>query len=130
MSNQPQQTPLVDMLRSVPRKHRTEWETQWAEDGTATGHAMSPIGKHCHDAADRIEQLEAQLAESNHALDCITTTSGELQDVCNGLEAQLDRVRELPDEWLIQITDTDDEKLGIRFCAHELQQALEQDNDA
>lgn len=58
ISDNAQKTPLVEMLRSVPKTHRTEWEIQWAEDGTATGHAMSPIGKHCHAAADRIEELE------------------------------------------------------------------------
>ena len=60
-----------------------------------------------------------------YAIDIITDTDKRIKE----LGAQLDRVRELPDEWLIQITDTDDEKLGIRFCAHELQQALEQDNE-
>ena len=35
-------------------------------------------------------KLEAQLAESDRALDCMTLAAGELQDVCNGLEAQLD----------------------------------------
>ena len=53
-------TPLVDLLRNVPITHRTEWEIQWAEDGTPTGHAMCPIGKHCHDAADRIESETAR----------------------------------------------------------------------
>ena len=55
-------TPLTELLKAVPITHRTEWETQWAEDGTPTGHCMSPIGKHCHEAADRIAELEQELS--------------------------------------------------------------------
>jgi len=54
-------TPLTELLKAVPITHRTEWEIQWAEDGTPTGHAICPIGKHCHDAADRVTELETRL---------------------------------------------------------------------
>jgi hypothetical protein len=60
MSEQAYETLLVDLLRSVPIDHRTEWEIQWAEDGTPTGHSIATIGKDCHEAADRIEELEAE----------------------------------------------------------------------
>jgi hypothetical protein len=60
MDNQPQKTPLTDHLRSVPANYRGQWEIQWAEDGAATGHAMSPLGRHAHEAADLIESLERE----------------------------------------------------------------------
>ena len=83
-------TPLVDMLRSVPASHRTEWETQWAEDGTPTGHAMSPIGKHCHDAADRIADLEAELATITKLYNTNTGAVVKLRKTEKALERVLD----------------------------------------
>ena len=59
MSEQACKTPLIDLLIDVPATLRVTWETQWAEDGTPTGHAMCPIGNLCHEAADRIAELEA-----------------------------------------------------------------------
>lgn len=56
------ETPLVDLLREIPKYHRTEWETQWFEDGTPSGHAMCPIGRDAHRAADTIESLEKELS--------------------------------------------------------------------
>lgn len=38
----------------------------------------------------KLAELEAQLAESDHALDCMTSSAGELQDVCDKLEKQLE----------------------------------------
>ena len=61
MSDQPCQTPLLELARSVPKDLRGEWETQWFEDGTPCGHAMAPIGKYLHDMADEIERLRAAL---------------------------------------------------------------------
>ena len=58
------QTPLTELLRMTPDDLRAEWPSQWAEDGREIGHTMSPIGKHCHQAADRIDKLEQQLAVS------------------------------------------------------------------
>lgn len=55
-----QKTPLTDLLRGVPPSHRTEWESQWAENGRPTGHTMCPVGKLMHEAADRIAELEAE----------------------------------------------------------------------
>lgn len=56
---QPQQTPLIDLLRAVPKDLRSQWPIQWTEDGHETGHAMCPIGRLAHEAADRIAELEA-----------------------------------------------------------------------
>ena len=57
--DQAQETPLVDHLRDVPKDLRAEWEIMWMEDGTPCGHTMAPIGRYCHQALDRIQQLEA-----------------------------------------------------------------------
>jgi hypothetical protein len=64
----PEQTPLVDLLREVPKDLRAEWPSQWAEDGRPIGHTLSPVGKHCHEAAERIAELEAQLAEAREVI--------------------------------------------------------------
>ena len=62
MSNA-QQTPLVDLLRAVPKDHRTQYEIQWREDGSPTGHALSPVGRLMHEAADEIARLTTELAQ-------------------------------------------------------------------
>jgi len=59
MSAQAYKTPLLDLLRNVPKSHRTEWPIQLSEDGREIGRAMCPIGRLVHEAADRIMQLEA-----------------------------------------------------------------------
>ena len=68
MSEQAYKTPLVDLLRNVPKDHRTEWPIQWAENGAETGHALCPIGKLAHEAADRIAELEAAHAQAGDAV--------------------------------------------------------------
>ena len=55
-------TPLVDLLRGIPEKHRTEWPIQFREDGTPTGHTMCPVGRFAHEAADKIDELQARVA--------------------------------------------------------------------
>jgi len=59
MSDQAQQTPLVDLLRNIPRDFRAQWAIQWREDGSPTGHALSPVGRLMHEAADEIDRLTA-----------------------------------------------------------------------
>lgn len=90
MSDRPQKTPLVDLLRNVPKDLRAEWPIQWSEDGRETGHSMSPIGKHCHEAADRIAELKRQLAEA------LETISG-IPQLCRNYESQLAEAQKLPD---------------------------------
>jgi hypothetical protein len=58
MSDQAQATPLVDLLRGVPKDHRTQYESQWREDGSPTGHTLCPVGRLMHEAADEIERLK------------------------------------------------------------------------
>lgn len=55
-------TPLVEILRSVPKDYRTARAIQWAQDGTETGHQFIPVGNMMHEAADRIAELERELA--------------------------------------------------------------------
>ena len=50
-----------------------------------SGHLCSSCAKD-----KRIAELQAQLAQSDHALDCMTLAAGELQDVCDKLEKQLE----------------------------------------
>jgi hypothetical protein len=64
MSEQAKKTPLIDLLRDVPKDHRTQWPIQWSGDGWVSGHAMCPVGILAHEAADRIVELEAALASS------------------------------------------------------------------
>ena len=54
------QTPLIDLLRSVPETLRGHWASQWNDDGLSTGHTVAPVGMYCHQAADRISELEAE----------------------------------------------------------------------
>lgn len=62
MMNQPEQTPLVDLLRNTPKGGRVlhEWD--------AGSHQNIPYGSLCHEAADEIESLRKQLAEAQAAL--------------------------------------------------------------
>ena len=59
MSEQGYKAPLIDLLRNVPKDHRTQWPIQWSENGSEIGHAMCSIGRLAHEAADRIVELEA-----------------------------------------------------------------------
>ena len=60
MSDQTCEVPLVELLLDIPKDLRAEWEIQWFEDGTPSGHAMCPVGNYAHRAAERIKQLEAE----------------------------------------------------------------------
>jgi hypothetical protein len=79
VSNIPEETPLIDLLRDIPIDYRGQWPIQWSEDGHETGHAMSPVGRLAHRAADRIAELEAalQYSESSRAIsDAVTHGTG------------------------------------------------------
>ena len=67
--NDSMKTPLIDNLRAAPVDLRCEWAFQWAEDGSAIGHARAPVGKICHEAADEIEALQRRVEELEEALD-------------------------------------------------------------
>ena len=62
MNNQSEK-PIEEMLRGIPQDHRICIPFQWAEDGRETGHHYIPVGRHVHQAADKITALRKQLAE-------------------------------------------------------------------
>lgn len=80
-------------------------------------------------AADRIKELEAQLAESDRALDCMTLAAGELQDLCDKLEKQLDAVRKLPEKWSHSLVSGLDGSYwgAIDMCSDEIKAAIKGD---
>ena len=47
-------TPLVDLLKDVPEAARGDWPLE------SGGYALTPYGRLCHEAADRIIELEAE----------------------------------------------------------------------
>ena len=63
--NQPQKTPLTELLRAIPPAQRAEWAFQWGESGQPTGHVMCPFGKLAHEAADEIDRLTKLLADAS-----------------------------------------------------------------
>jgi hypothetical protein len=54
----PCETPLIDLLRCIPVDAVYQWED---EVRGLRSYNSSPIGKHCHRAADEIERLRAAL---------------------------------------------------------------------
>jgi hypothetical protein len=62
VTNNAQEVPLVEKLRSVPKDYRTCVAIQWSESGSETGHRFIPVGYMMHEAADEIESLREQLA--------------------------------------------------------------------
>jgi hypothetical protein len=69
--NQPQKTPLTELLRAIPPAQRAEWAFQWGESGRPTGHVMCPFGKLAHEAADEIERLQARVAGLEAIENCL-----------------------------------------------------------
>jgi hypothetical protein len=61
MSDKPAQVPLVELARTIPKDLRAEWEIQWAEDGTPTGHSMAPVGRYIHELLDALEAKDKQI---------------------------------------------------------------------
>lgn len=85
MEHQPAKTPLVDLLRMIPKDFRGEWETQWSEDGTATGHAMHPVGREAHEAADRIESLEQEQERAYSVLEMYGIPKERARSLATGI---------------------------------------------
>ncbi len=55
--NEAAQTPIQDLLRRVPRDHRIEIKK------SENCHHLIPIGRHAHEAADKIDELQTQIAK-------------------------------------------------------------------
>jgi hypothetical protein len=68
VSDTPCEVPLPEMLRSIPKDYRSCIPFQWSEDGRETGHHMIPVGLQVHQAADRIETLERELAAAQEKM--------------------------------------------------------------
>lgn len=64
MSDTPCKTPVADLLRAIPEDLVINYETD--KDGFKMGHNC-PIGRHAHEAAARIQQLQAQLVPAQPA---------------------------------------------------------------
>ena len=62
MIDEPAQTSLIELARSVPVDLCCQWEIQWFEDGTPCGHSTAPVGRYLHEQAAEIERLKAILA--------------------------------------------------------------------
>ena len=75
MSSIPMKTPLLDLLRDVPKDARGSWPTQWSDDGRETGHAMTPYGRLCHEAADQLKDLKAENARLRKSIEDITSVA-------------------------------------------------------
>jgi hypothetical protein len=95
MSEQPEKTPLIDLLREVPKDHKTEWEIQWGEDGWPTGHSMCPIGYLTHKAVDlleaqavEIDELQGLSAQDKHIVI-------SLKEVNKAQAAQIERLNQM-----------------------------------
>ena len=80
--NDSMKTPLIDNLRAAPVDLRCEWAFQWAEDGSAIGHARAPVGKLCHEAADEIEALQCRVDGLEKAIKAVQCLIDESDGVC------------------------------------------------
>lgn len=61
--NGPCDVPLIELLRKIPNHTVLQWEYS-----VPLTHCQSPVGRYCHQAADKIEQLEAENAALRKAL--------------------------------------------------------------
>ena len=78
------EVPIVERLRSVTKDYRTCVVTQWAEDGSETGHRFIPVGYLMHEAADEIVRLQVLVSkiggENNMANRFIDNGDGTVTD--------------------------------------------------
>ena len=83
---------LIELLRLVPKNGVHVYEHH------ATHHQNVPYGKHCHNAADRIEQLERLLAAANERADNLAKserhTKAVLRTMENDLRSQLTKAEQ------------------------------------
>lgn len=47
----PTAVPFLELMRRVPVTYRAEWESHFAEDGSAIGHSYAPAGKMLHESS-------------------------------------------------------------------------------
>ena len=61
MDTQCAETPLVDLLRGIPKDHRITVPMMWDEAGREIGHSMIPVGLLMHRAADELATAQAPM---------------------------------------------------------------------
>ncbi len=71
------ETPLLDLLRSVPPDATATYEHSWAS------HSHIPYGRHCRAAADEIERLRLALETATHEKDDALRTVKALTPAAN-----------------------------------------------
>lgn len=71
------QVPLWELLRRIPKGLQLGMEMKDA-DGTVYGHSHTPIGLHCHQAADELMVCHAQKLDPDMPLDQLLLYMGEL----------------------------------------------------
>lgn len=54
--------PLIELLRRIPKDYRAQWEQE------PYHHCSSPVGLHCHEAADALEAAKAENKRLREAL--------------------------------------------------------------
>lgn len=67
-------TPLVDLLRAIPKDYRAEWTEA---EGLRATH-LSPVGLYCHEAAEAITQLQAKIERLEGAAKTLGTEAALL----------------------------------------------------
>jgi hypothetical protein len=118
--NQPQQTPLMDLLLMIPRDARATYQS---ENFASANFAYGAI---CHDAADRINLLEARLRdledEKNTYIDYVGDALGQsddesLWDAAQRVLSDRDRYRVIV-ERLLEAAERDPFSTVGHFCEH------------
>lgn len=95
--NQCAETPLLELARSIPIDLRGEWETQWADDGTPTGHSMAPVGSYVHRLADEIERLTSKLDACQEELEATGKLCDSAQEMTKRAMDRLGAIRAVVD---------------------------------
>lgn len=68
------QTPLVELLESVPADARL-----WYEH-SPTHHSLIPVGRYCNEAATRLREMEAEIAALREAVNGLNKHIETMQD--------------------------------------------------
>jgi hypothetical protein len=92
MNNQSEK-PIEELLRGIPQDHRICIPFQWAEDGRETGHHYMPVGRHVHQAADKITALREKLKECHENGQRLLAVADSYKEVNAALRLDAERYR-------------------------------------
>lgn len=92
MSDNGQQAPLIERLRSVPAAARVLEHTH---NPLGYDTASIPVGALCREAADRIAELEAELARVRDERDAWERRAGDYMDERDTARAERDALRSM-----------------------------------